>query len=76
MDLENLKKQAEEGFEAAKDKVGDVVEAVKDKVGDVVEAVNNRGQIQLDLPSVIRSIIARIHADHISHLKFETISFH
>ena len=31
MDLENLKKQAEEGFEAAKDKVGDVVEAAKDK---------------------------------------------
>ena len=34
MDLENLKKQAEEGFEAAKDKVGDVVEAVKDKAED------------------------------------------
>ena len=48
VDLENLKKQAEEGFEAAKDKVGDVVEAVKDKTedakdkaGDAVEAAKD-----------------------------------
>lgn len=33
MDLENLKKQAEEGFEAAKEKAEDVVSDIKDKLG-------------------------------------------
>ena len=33
MDLENIKKQAEEGFEAAKDKAEGVVADIKDKLG-------------------------------------------
>lgn len=49
MDLENLKKQAEEGFEAAKDKAedlkekaGEAVEAAKDKAEDVVSDIKDK----------------------------------
>ncbi|WP_315580100.1 hypothetical protein [uncultured Actinomyces sp.] len=49
MDLENLKKQAEEGLETAKDKaedlkdkVGEAVEAAKDKAEDVVSDIKDK----------------------------------
>lgn len=40
MDLENIKKQAEEGFEAAKDKAEDL----KDKAGEAVEAAKDKAE--------------------------------
>ncbi|KGF01064.1 diguanylate cyclase [Actinomyces sp. S6-Spd3] len=49
MDLENIKKQAEEGLETAKDKaedlkdkVGEAVEAAKDKAEDVVSDIKDK----------------------------------
>ena len=40
MDLENIKKQAEEGLETAKDKAEDL----KDKVGEAVEAAKDKAE--------------------------------
>ena len=49
VDLENIKKQAEEGLETAKDKaedlkdkVGEAVEAAKDKAEDVVSDIKDK----------------------------------
>ena len=49
MDLENIKKQAEEGLEAVKDKAEDLkdkaedaVEAAKDKAEDVVSDIKDK----------------------------------
>ena len=49
VDLENIKKQAQEGLETAKDKaedlkdkVGEAVEAAKDKAEDVVSDIKDK----------------------------------